>query len=762
MGDNPENPSAEPVEEPATTDAEQTDDIAEPTVTAPVVEQTEEAVSQEAVDQEAVSQESVEQDAVSQESVEQEAVSQESVEQDAAQEQVEEAEGEIRVYAGGDETNVEETIQPEENQPDTKGEGDSAAEETVPTQEAQTEQVTEAVAETDKATEADQIVAVTAQTETNDTQTDQQESPRNEVVSPRINEINPLSPDHSAFYLNVQINHDENADINGAPKVVQVEVMSNDVKKPFLGGFRHRLSGIEYHNASSQTYPKKILPTGIEKNERDTQTVITRNQVQQTASATSTQMTKIGCYVSNVPDRVVIPGKYFTAAEKEALILEKVIILQSYWRRWLSTQYVHRLRRDRDLRQEWERVQTEQKEEERAARIRKEFERRMKPKTKEDFDLLYAALEKWRREEMERIDERKSGPEKKAALCGLLEQEEYLIQSIERHRINANQTNVKERDRAFLEKAAAPKKWRAYDGKMTEMDTPHSLRAQQLRDLYKSLEMEYLTQDERLDVLLTLKYTIKEHECKLTQELMELIDREADLLTRGIKVSNLEGLRQRILALFLQYAKTPLFNPEAARLLKVPADPSSLRKDIYFCPSCNSYLPSSSFPIASNSRIVGRCKKCAKIDNDARLRCDFTKIRAMMTNLRRTEEGYNDGSRIAFTIQYADLQYLVENIWNSQSALSGEMDIAELALVRWNRHEHWSPWNCVLFTKEEADAHMRLDNVSEAYGRIFVGKCHHKHVLAKNYFSKLIKLSDSLQNDDDNMRGKVPVQPSQA
>jgi hypothetical protein len=721
----------------------QADDAAEATETAPAVEQTEEAVSQE--------------------SVEQDAVEQEAVEQDAAQEQTEEAEGEIRVYAGGDETNVEETIQAEENQPETKGEENSAAEETVPTQEAQAEQVTDAVAETvTEATEAEQIVAVTAQTETNDTQTDQQESPRNEVVSPRINEINPLSPDHSAFYLNVQINHDENADINGAPKVVQVEVMSNDVKKPFLGGFRHRLSGIEYHNASSQTYPKKILPTGIEKNERDTQTVITRNQVQQTASATSTQMTKVGCYVSNVPDRVVIPGKYFTAAEKEALILEKVIILQSYWRRWLSTQYVHRLRRDRDLRQEWERVQTEQKEEERAARIRKEFERRMKPKTKEDFDLLYAALEKWRREEMERIDERKSGPEKKAALCGLLEQEEYLIQSIERHRINANQTNVKERDRAFLEKAAAPKKWRAYDGKMTEMDTPHSLRAQQLRDLYKSLEMEYLTQDERLDVLLTLKYTIKEHECKLTQELMELIDREADLLTRGIKVSNLEGLRQRILALFLQYAKTPLFNPEAARLLKVPADPSTLRKDIYFCPSCNSYLPSSSFPIASNSRIVGRCKKCAKIDNDARLRCDFTKIRAMMTNLRRTEEGYNDGSRIAFTIQYADLQYLVENIWNSQSALSGEMDIAELALVRWNRHEHWSPWNCVLFTKEEADAHMRLDNVSEAYGRIFVGKCHHKHVLAKNYFSKLIKLSDSLQNDDDNMRSKVPVQLSQA
>jgi hypothetical protein len=30
-----------------------------------------------------------------------------------------------------------------------------------------------------------------------------------------------------------------------------------------------------------------------------------------------------------------------------------------------------------------------------------------------------------------------------------------------------------------------------------------------------------------------------------------------------------EGLRKRIATLFLQYCKTPLFNPEAARLIKV-------------------------------------------------------------------------------------------------------------------------------------------------------------------------------------------------
>ena len=93
----------------------------------------------------------------------------------------------------------------------------------------------------------------------------------------------------------------------------------------------------------------------------------------------------------------------------------------------------------------------------------------------------------------------------------------------------------------FSQKAAAPKQWKAFDGKVTEMDTPYTIRAQELRDIYSTLSMKYLTQDERLDVLLTLKHTVKEHDCKLTQEIIELIDREADLLMRGVKESNLEG-----------------------------------------------------------------------------------------------------------------------------------------------------------------------------------------------------------------------------
>ena len=60
-----------------------------------------------------------------------------------------------------------------------------------------------------------------------------------------------------------------------------------------------------------------------------------------------------------------------------------------------------------------------------------------------------------------------------------------------------------------LPQAAAPKTWKGFDGKTTEMDTPFTIRAKELRDIYNSINMKYLTQDERLDVLLTLKHTVK-------------------------------------------------------------------------------------------------------------------------------------------------------------------------------------------------------------------------------------------------------------
>ena len=52
---------------------------------------------------------------------------------------------------------------------------------------------------------------------------------------------------------------------------------------------------------------------------------------------------------------------------------------------------------------------------------------------------------------MKRINASTSGAERKAALCGLLEQEAQLIASIGRHRIAANHENRVEETRRLLD-----------------------------------------------------------------------------------------------------------------------------------------------------------------------------------------------------------------------------------------------------------------------------------------------------------------------
>lgn len=62
---------------------------------------------------------------------------------------------------------------------------------------------------------------------------------------------------------------------------------------------------------------------------------------------------------------------------------------------------------------------------------------------------------------------------------------------------------------------------------------------------------------------------------------------------------------------------------------------------------------------------------------------------------------------------FFDLQFLVEQIWHGQSALSGIDNRYLLRLCRWVRGQPWTPWNCVLLTEEEAVSHLQLDNMKD-------------------------------------------------
>ena len=103
-----------------------------------------------------------------------------------------------------------------------------------------------------------------------------------------------------------------------------VEIERLTIKKPFLGGYRHKQTNLEYHHASCQTNQKVVTQSSVERFCRDTQTVQHRHNRQQTTNHTSTQMTGIGVYVSNMEDKLMVPGKYTTADETQSMMLNQV------------------------------------------------------------------------------------------------------------------------------------------------------------------------------------------------------------------------------------------------------------------------------------------------------------------------------------------------------------------------------------------------------------------------------------------------------
>ncbi|XP_029872007.1 IQ and ubiquitin-like domain-containing protein isoform X3 [Aquila chrysaetos chrysaetos] len=460
--------------------------------------------------------------------------------------------------------------------------------------------------------------------------------------------------------------------------------------KPFLGGFKNRITGVEFHNAGSQTIPKKRPDKGIQLFCRGTQTVFEKNKLQQTKNTTSTQMTKIGLYVSNMTDKLISPGKYVTAEEFHKRRLEAVIVLQTYFRRWHAINVVQNLRERKRLRLAWEAQEELRRKKEKEEKLRKEHERRLNPKTNDDFELLYHALELWRQEETERINRTLTGAERKAAFCGLLEQEAQLIASVGRHKLNADEENQQRAILHFLHKCAQPKRWKAYDGKVTEMDTQYTLRARELFEIYCSISMNDIPKDERIDVLLTLRRTVK-----------------------------------------------------------VPPDPLKLYKNVNFCHSCGNHLPATEFSVPANSRTIGRCRLCCKLDNEARRREGFLKYKLILENLRKSEADYQDDAKIVFLVQHQDLQYMIEIIWGCQSALSACSDLYDLVMVRWDKQHEWSPWNTILLTKDEAVAHLKLCNLQKAYEAAFIHRIKHKHIRARNYFAQIPAMTSFLHRSDN-------------
>ena len=287
-------------------------------------------------------------------------------------------------------------------------------------------------------------------------------------------------------------------------------------------------------------------------------------------------MAYVGLYIDNRQDKELQVTEYFTADKWEEKRNNTVIYLQKMMRGFFARKTCRELRKEKEdeVKQQEQKEEEERKEQEK--NNKREIQRRMHPKTNMDFKLLKDELDAWVQSETYRIKNSSLSEEDKTlALQELLHKEISLLQSIEKLKISANKENRTEKIAKFLEKMSAVKKWKAYDGHYVNVQTVLTLTAAKLEKQFKKLNQS-TSVDVRLANLLEFKKLMEEHNkerpCSLIQKILELIERESDMLQRGRPDSSLEGLRQRLNNLYLSFIETPTFNPEAQRFQIIPKD----------------------------------------------------------------------------------------------------------------------------------------------------------------------------------------------
>jgi hypothetical protein len=112
-------------------------------------------------------------------------------------------------------------------------------------------------------------------------------------------------------------------------------------------------------------------------------------------------------------------------------------------------------------------------------------------------------------------------------------QETRLLQTIDHLKQVACKENKASRVRWTLKDLAKPKTWDLANGRTVEVHTPLTTRARELMHLYHGLNLPLLSIEERLDVLLHVKWTVKEFDCTLTREIVDLVRPSLLILRRN-------------------------------------------------------------------------------------------------------------------------------------------------------------------------------------------------------------------------------------
>ncbi|XP_055850185.1 IQ and ubiquitin-like domain-containing protein [Episyrphus balteatus] len=525
-------------------------------------------------------------------------------------------------------------------------------------------------------------------------------------------------------FITVHIPAEDTSD--GNSKDIVVEIENQAITKPFIGGYRDKRTGIEYHDAFTLTGPNfqkfKINDLAT----RITQTRELKVKLNDTTADQSTQSfgdaTNI-IFVSAATDFVIIPRKYQTYAQKikREDRLAKIVLIQKNFRRYLLWRYIKRCAAEyRSIVTDRLEVERKFNETEVKKRIYRENAVKNFPHTKEDFGLLYAHVEKWKQAEMKRIAKMYSGAPRLAEVNILLDKEIQLLNGIERQRTVVRKAMKDFRENQLLQKMGEPIKWIGYKDKVIEMDLIRTQRVRFLAEVLKDLKKD-LPKEKRLSLLNSVDKLLEdEKDFPQVSELHDLIDREKNLLI-FTKHCDVSILRQRFLIIFLDLIK---FNKEG----------KTAKAQKRMCDCCKQVKSISEFALRTRQNAVDTCQLCFSLKTAV---ADNTVYKAILRSIQREERKHRSLASYAFILQEDDVRFIVDKIWHRHSFLSKENDINYLRLPRWIKSDDWSPWNCICLTETEARNHNTLKDLRTVYDEKMMLDITNRHMLAKNAFKKL-------------------------
>lgn len=368
-----------------------------------------------------------------------------------------------------------------------------------------------------------------------------------------VNVISRLEGEEDSYFFPVQI----------------VKAAKNS--KSYLGGFRNKVNGQIYHHASTQTPTDSKKPKKINHNAstRETQTYEVRSLSIQPYREFGTQMERGNLSIDNKDDKILESKPYETSETLMQRKKKSTIEIQRYWRGYMARVRAHEIR---ERNAAYARAKEEEKLDQTNQLMKTAKEtlaRRTNPKTNADFALLYNELDSWRKAEIAKIKSTVKGEkELQDAMSALLNHETQALQTMQQLKLNAQRSVHEEKTMSMLSEMSKPHQWQLSRGEIANVQTPETIKAKELLELYQKLLHPVTSVDVRIEILLSCKWAVSNHNSAIIRDIQDLVDREADLLNRGRPIKSMEGLRTRLLHLFLEFIQNPLYNPRAKDFLK--------------------------------------------------------------------------------------------------------------------------------------------------------------------------------------------------